>query len=127
MVSTAFLAAGLTLAVNDLVFQIGISEEGRARTLDFLVERYSDRWPRLENAINFDGFEKLDRPVGLSYAAALCRYLLVAYPLDQFRQFYTSVSENRSARRNVAELTAIYGQPVNQLVKAARQAAILEI
>ena len=114
MVSTSFVQEGLAMAVDDMIFRRKLF--ANSERLDDLLAQFREKFPPLEQVINYDGFSEFDYWIGMTFAAGLCRHLLKNFPLDQFKRFYIALRETASPADNVRELEQIYQRSTADIV-----------
>jgi len=121
MVSTSFMQEGLAIAVDDIVFERKLMEEGELKYIDDWCKEQLDKMPSLTQAINLDGFGKFENKVVIPFAASVCKFLLKQYGLEKFKNIYVSLKETQPAGENIAIIEKIYAMSEQELLDKWKQ------
>lgn len=122
MVSTSFMQEGLAIAVDDIVFNRKLLEEGENKFVDDWCREQVDRMPNsLLPVINLDGFSSLPNKVVVPFSASFSKFLLQKFGLEKYKKMYVSIKEIYSSRENVEIIESIYNQPDLELITSWRR------
>lgn len=117
MVSTSFMQEGLAIAVDDIVFQRKLLEEGESKFIDDWCRGQLDKMPpTLKQIINLDGFDSIENKVVVPFAASVSKYLLQKFGVDQYKEMYVRLRETNSPLENTRVLEEIYQLPEKQIL-----------
>jgi len=109
MVSTSFMQEGLAIAIDEIVFNHPLSEEGELNNIDDWCRQQIDQMPKnLTAVINLDGFNSFPNKIVVPFAASISKYLLLNFGLDKYKQMYVSLKETNKSIKNVQQIEAIY-------------------
>lgn len=117
MQSTSFMQEGLAIAVDELVFNRKLYEHGERKFPDEWCIEKKQGFPRLKEAINFDGFCSFDNKVVVPFAASLSKYLLDKHGLKLYREMYIKLKEINTPNKNVNILEETYGRTEVEIIK----------
>lgn len=88
MVSTSFMQEGLAIAVDDIVFNRKLLEDGELKFIDEWCREQINKMPALSQCVNMDGFESFENKIVVPFAASLSKYLLQTFGLDKYKRVY---------------------------------------
>lgn len=115
MVSTSFMQEGLAIAVDEIVFNRKLLENGKLKFPDDWCKRYIKKIPEVTKCINFEGFCSFDNEIIVPFSASLTKYLIQKYGIDKYKNAYISLKETNSADKNVRLLEKIYGVNIKEI------------
>lgn len=117
MVSTSFMQEGLAIAVDDIVFQRKLSEEGENKFIDDWSLKQLAKMPStLKQVISFDGFNSMENKVVVPFAASVSKYLLQNFDVDKYKEMYVRLMETASPLENIRILEEIYRLSEKQIL-----------
>lgn len=117
MVSTSFMQEGLAIAVDDIVFNRKLLEDGEHKLIDDWCRKQSDKLPiLLKQAINLKGFGSIENKVVVPFAASFSKFLLQSFGLDRYKQMYVLLKETDSSEINVRTIEKVYELNEQQLL-----------
>jgi hypothetical protein len=109
MVSTSLMQEGLAVALDDMLFERTIHENGRWEKLVTYVKEISD-WSFLSHEmLNFDGFVNIPNQVIIPFTGYFSRFLIEKFGFEKYKQVYASQSELKTPDENAKEFYNAYG------------------
>jgi len=117
MVSTSFMQEGLAIAVDDIVFQRKLLEEGESKFIDDWCLKQLAKMPStLKQVINLDGFNSMENKIVVPFAASVSKYLLQNSGVGQYKEMYIRLMETASPLENIRILEEIYQLSERQII-----------
>lgn len=109
MVSTSFMQEGLAIAVDDIIFQRKLLEEGESKFIDEWCREQLAKMPKtLKQVINLGGFDSMENKVVVPFAASVSKYLLQKFDVDRYKEMYIRLMETISPLENIRILEETY-------------------
>jgi hypothetical protein len=128
MVSTSFMQEGLAIAVDDIVFQRKLLEEGESKYIDdWCREQLAKMPPTLEQVINLDGFGSIENKVVVPFAASVSKYLLQKFGVDRYKRMYIRLMETNSPSENIGIIEEVYQLSGKQILSQWRKSTASKI
>lgn len=116
LVSTSFMQEGLAIAVDDIVFQRPLLEEGEHKLIDDWCRGQKEQMPTsLSGVINLAGFGSLSNKVVVPFSASFSKYLLQTFGIDRYKEMYIRLRETNTPEENVKSIEKVYQQQENEL------------
>lgn len=120
MVSTSFLQEGLAVALDDIIFQRKIHENGKWEFLDKLVENINE-WDLITTKIlNFEGFSEVPNSVSIPFAGYLSKHIIKKYSFEKFKQLYIGIKEIHSTEENTKTFNNILKRSLDSIVEEVK-------
>jgi len=121
MLSTSFMQEGLAIAVDDIVFDRTLLEEGEHKSPDDWCRMQSDQLPpSLVDVINLEGFGSLPNKVVVPFSASFSKYLLQECGVEKYKQMYAQLKETDSPKENVGQIEKAYESSEQKLLQQWR-------
>jgi hypothetical protein len=108
MVSTSFMQEGLAIAVDDIVFNRQLMEDGELKLIDDWCRIQLDKMPLVSECINMEGFCSFENKIVVPFSASFSKFLLKLYGLDKYKQMYTRIKETLPPKQNLQTIEDIY-------------------
>ena len=125
MVSTSFMQEGLAIAVDDIVFNRKLLEDGEYKLIDDWCWDQSDKLPiPLKQVINLEGFGSVENKIVVPFTASLSKYLLQSFGVDKYKKMYVSLKETDTPEINVETLEKVYGLNEQQIIDGWKKLAL---
>ena len=125
MVSTSFMQEGLAIAVDDIVFNRKLLEDGEYKFIDDWCRDQSDKLPiPLKQVINLEGFGSVENKIVVPFTASLSKYLLQSFGVDKYKKMYVSLKETDTPEINVETLEKVYGLNEQQIIDGWKKLAL---
>lgn len=117
MVSTSFMQEGLAIAVDDIVFNRKLLEDGEHKLIDNWCREQSDELPiPLTQVINFKGFGSVENKIVVPFSASLSKHLLQSFGVDKYKKMYILLKETDAPEINVETIEKVYGMREQQII-----------
>lgn len=118
MVSTCFTQEGLAIAVDDIIFNRKLLEEGEHKYIDEWCREQIDQIPHdLPKVINLAGFDNLPNKVIVPFSASFSKYLLNNFGVEIYKHVYIDLKETNSPQKNVKIIESWYRMTAHNLLK----------
>lgn len=117
MVSTSFMQEGLAVAVDDILFQRTLMEEGEHKFIDDWCRQQIEKIPTLTQCIAMHGFSSFENKVVIPFTASLSKFLLNTYGVDKYKEMYIALQETLPPEKNVKLIENIYNLSEKELLK----------
>ena len=125
MVSTSFMQEGLAIAVDDIVFNRKLLEDGEHKLIDDWCREQSEKLPiPLKQVINLKGFDSIENKVVVPFTASLSKYLLQTFGVDRYRKMYVLLKETTSPEINVKAIEKVYGLNEQQILSQWKKSVL---
>lgn len=119
LVSTSFMQEGLAIAVDDIVFNRPLFEDGEPKSIDDWCRDQSQAMPRtLTEAM--DKFFDLPNKIIIPFTASFNKFLLTHYGIEKYKEAYTKQKDTAATAENITVLETVYGQDQAALLKQWR-------
>lgn len=117
MVSTSFMQEGLAIAVDDILFNRKLLEDGEHKFIDDWCREQSDKFPiPLKRAINLEGFDSFENKVIVPFSASLSKYLLQTFGVDKYKKMYIRLKETTAPEINIRAIEDVYKLNENHIL-----------
>lgn len=107
MVSTSFMQEGLAIAVDDIIFNRELKENGELKFIDDWCRQQLDQIPKnLREAM--EGFDILPNQIIIPFTASFSKFLLNKYGINKYKQVYIGQKETQTVEKNIKIIEEIY-------------------
>lgn len=107
MVSTSFMQEGLAIAIDDIVFNRKLKEEGEFKFIDDWCRQQLDKMPKsLIKAM--EGFNTLPNEIVIPFTASFSKFLLKKYGTVKYKQVYIGQKETQTIEQNIKIIEKVY-------------------
>lgn len=121
MVSTSFMQEGLAIAVDDIIFDRKLPEEGEEKFIDDWCREQIDKMPNLSQCINADGFDSFENKIVVPFAASISKFLLQKYGVKKYKKMYVKLKEIVPVGENIRIIEDIYQTKEEELLQQWRK------
>jgi len=119
MISTSFMQEGLAIAVDDIVFDRELMEDGELKLVDKWCKEQLGHMPEnLSSVINLDGFGSYPNKIVVPFAASFSKFLLKNEGVEKYKKMYVQIKEILSPHKNVEVIEGVYMQTDEELLTA---------
>lgn len=115
MLSTCFMQEGLAIAVDDIVFDKPLREDGEIKKIDDWCREQIDKIPKVRDCINADNFFVLENKLVVPFTASFSKYLLQNFGVEKYKEMYVKLNETKTPEENIKVIEEIYGKSVEEL------------
>lgn len=107
MVSNVFMQEGLAVAIDDLVFNKKLKEEGEFKFIDDWCREQIDLVPESISSA-MENFDTLPNKIIIPLTASLSKFLITKYGLEKYIKVYCGLKETSSIEENIKVIEEIY-------------------
>lgn len=115
MVSTSFMQEGLAIAVDDIVFNRKLKENGELKFIDDWCRQQLGQMPEGLNEA-MEGFDTLPNQIIIPFAASFSKFLLNKYGIKKYKQVYIGQKETQTIEENIKIIEATHDLSAGDLL-----------
>lgn len=107
MASTCFMQEGLAIAVDDIVFERKLKEEGEFKFIDDWCREQFAKMPKsLTQAM--EGFDTMPNQTIIPFTASFSKFLLNKYGIEKYKRVYVGQKETQTIEENTKIIEETY-------------------
>lgn len=107
MVSTSFMQEGLSVAIDDIVFNKKLKEDGEFKFIDDWCREQINQMPESISSA-MQSFDTLPNKIIIPFTASLSKFFLNKFGLEKYKKVYCGLKETNSIEENIKVIEEVY-------------------